>query len=322
MYLSDCQCNEGYIRIADVIGATSVTSCVCPAGFEQLSAGSSYFCSPCRRGLFKSMHGNTLCTRCPFEHATSLELGAVSDEQCCCDIGYFMPSNVTSNSSSSAGSLCTACPKESTSCTNRGTTPPSIPLLPGYWRVHEWSVVMLPCFTQEACIGSNTTGTNTRDQFSTSLCAVGHGGVFCNTCEPNFVQTGSGECTECGGAVLLTILPAVLIVIILVMLVASYAASPAARTKMKRSMSALADIVHAHAEETGAKTSKLDFVTSAVDVRNGEGGDDQSQRPSRFSRTWSFVLASVARLTACQVKIKIIIVCSCLNPPRPSIYRL
>ena len=313
VYLTDCRCNAGYIRIVEVVDGANVTSCVCPAGFEQLSAGSSYFCSPCQRGRFKDVHGNTLCTTCPFEHATSLELGAVSDEQCCCDFGFFMPANGTFASNSSVGAFCVACPEASTACTERGTTPPSIPLRPGYWRIHEWSVAVVPCFTQGACVGTNLTG-----KPDTSLCAIGHEGLFCDSCELNYVKAGSGACTACTGSIALTMLPAALLVVGLAMATIAYAFSPAARKKLKLSMIAITQAFHAYADEADADTNKLDLLTSAVEAGDDDSGDNQEPRQGICAHAWSLLLGWVARLTAAQVKFKIIIVCTCSNPSEHS----
>lgn len=73
-------------------GSTSLSSCVCTAGFT--TDGTS--CVQCGAGSYKTGEGSEPCTPCP-EHASS-PLGAISLDSCQCVAGYHGP-----------GTACTAC---------------------------------------------------------------------------------------------------------------------------------------------------------------------------------------------------------------------
>jgi hypothetical protein len=69
----------------------------------------------------------------------------------------------------------------------------------GYWRTGADSMEVLPCLSDEHCLGGSDLS---------ELCSEGHEGPLCATCQEGFAAVGAGadlSCEECTGSALATI---------------------------------------------------------------------------------------------------------------------
>jgi len=187
-------------------GSASPTRCA--PGSYSVEHG-SFECSTCEDGAFQDSLGTTRCTLCragsyspnvlscircpvneyceqgatigtPCPFALSTTLGGASGlDDCICKAGYYLTNRT-----------CTACP-HGADCSTQGTSLETLPLKAGFWRTGNQSEDVRECYTSDACIGSiNATS---------SVCADGHLGPFCERCQPDYYKTSSGRCTRCGG---------------------------------------------------------------------------------------------------------------------------
>ena len=92
----DCICNNGFVRVIEMLNGTNVTSCQCPAGhkFEEappeMRIHGPFLCARCETGYFKAEVRNGRCNACPgFPLTATISDGAISEEECVCAINYF-----------------------------------------------------------------------------------------------------------------------------------------------------------------------------------------------------------------------------------------
>ena len=130
VYESQCVCNNGFVRVVQEMGGVNVTSCYCPAGYARDEVRGVWVCMRCAPGQYKGEVGNRLCTKCAFEHASTLRYGSTSESECVCAAGYFDVGELTNGSTRA----CRRC-DERTSCEAAGMTTETLALRPGYWRV-------------------------------------------------------------------------------------------------------------------------------------------------------------------------------------------
>ena len=179
------------------LGETNRTECLeCPTGTYQpllggsecISCGAGNYsantlsCEPCQVGEF-CVAGTTVGVRCPLAHSTTLGRGARGEDDCVCQMGYFLGNN-----------SCEVC-ATGTDCSSVGVSVASLPLLPGWWRLQN-STQLERCFATSNCTG----GSNANE-----LCGVGYEGPFCGSCAA--IQNGTryhrsvGRCKPCEGSV-------------------------------------------------------------------------------------------------------------------------
>ena len=174
---SDCTCKLGFVEVAAADGSRT---CVCPPG-KQLS--DLLTCVECPIGSFKDSLGNQLCKGCPKE-TTTIRVGATIDADCVCIAGMYDEQDSPDNRT------CVACQQIGTMCTDAGVSLGHLPISPGYWRQSESSLVIRPCHTETACLGSvNQSG---------QQCAPSQQGVLCAVCAPGYFGGGDGIlCESC-----------------------------------------------------------------------------------------------------------------------------
>ena len=190
----DIPCSNCPANTISPRGSTTITSCVCNAGFS----GASGACLSCTAGTYKTLPGNGACTNCndeePFIDATRQIQRAQTCQQC---------APGTYQNMSSPGALCVNCPVNSTSpvgsqsitncackdgfigdvnnckqCrtgTYKNTNPPCIDN-PGIVRTIEWSK------TDWMCVMPDTW--QNREGYSTSFVSLSSFGCnsLCNEC--------------------------------------------------------------------------------------------------------------------------------------------
>ena len=128
--------------------------------------------------------------RCPLAHSTTNERGAASADDCVCQVGYYLEGVHREGSGS-----CVPCLAAGTSCSELGATLTTLPLLPGWWRLPN-STMLKRCFSVSNCTG----GTNAYE-----LCGEGYEGPFCGVCSKDDNRTryhrSVGKCEPCQGSV-------------------------------------------------------------------------------------------------------------------------
>ena len=106
-YWSNFSCVECPANATSVEGAISLAECVCVAGYERTQdvceacavgkySNEGENCQLCTANTYSDTATSTLCTPCPMH--TSSDVGASSEEDCLCNMGYFLHNSV-----------CTAC---------------------------------------------------------------------------------------------------------------------------------------------------------------------------------------------------------------------
>lgn len=100
---------------------------------------------------------------------------------------------------------CSSCPYEMTNCTEPGIDLTNLPLKPGYWRSSNRSVRVERCFTPASCAGGRVHNEG---------CTTGHGGPFCEVCDPDFYRDAGRSCSSCSGGFLTSMLVAIAIVLL------------------------------------------------------------------------------------------------------------
>jgi len=164
-------------------GATQCATC--PVGSYSANVLS---CEPCQVGEYCE-EGATVGTRCPLVHSTTMGRGTRSEDECVCQVGYYLHSNDVGNS------ICLPCAKDGTDCTELGATVATLPLLVNWWRLPN-STRLERCFSISSCTGG-------RDAYD--LCGDGYEGAFCGVCAEDFNGTryhrSVGECVPCRGSI-------------------------------------------------------------------------------------------------------------------------
>ena len=110
---------------------------VCGAGNYSANTLS---CEPCQVGEFCAA-GTSVGVRCPLAHSTTNGRGAKSEDDCVCQVGYYMDDDG-----------CVPCQAVGTNCTAVGVTVATLPLLAGWWRLSN-STQLERCFEISNCTG-------------------------------------------------------------------------------------------------------------------------------------------------------------------------
>ena len=193
------------------------------AGCQDCTAGHyswpyAHHCSPCQAGTSASNNGTAVCSDCQaggfsYEGAfsctgctagkSSTAIGAGTELECIkCDAGKSSSPGSTSCVVSCdflevlVDSKCEPCAVGAV-CDSDGMRVETMAISPTYWRTSNSSNNILKCTNEAAC----TSPTN-----STSLCAAGHGGPFCELCVDTYALS-AGSCASCesGGASLFAV---------------------------------------------------------------------------------------------------------------------
>jgi hypothetical protein len=99
-------------------------------------------CEPCQIGEF-CVAGTSVGVRCPLAQSTTNGRGARSDDDCVCQVGYYMDE-----------SGCVPCRAMGTNCTAVGVTVATLPLLADWWRLPN-STQLERCFAISNCTGGS-----------------------------------------------------------------------------------------------------------------------------------------------------------------------
>lgn len=202
-----------------IVGATAASACVASTGY--VSAGDGTFvcnvgygytgsgCQACSSGLYKGSIGNTACSSCPpYSTASNTLTGQTTPSAVCtCSSGFYgladagdtsckpcPPDTYKSNSSNGAVSVCSSCPKGSTTAGNSGvTTSSSCVALPGFQSLGNGQFVCAPGF------GYTSAGACTPCAANTFKSAAGNQACT-STCVANSVSTGATGSTSASGA--------------------------------------------------------------------------------------------------------------------------
>ena len=105
--------------------------------------------------------------RCPLADSTTQGRGSKSEDQCVCQVGYYL-----------ANDTCKVCPT-GTDCSSVGVTVATLPLLPDWWRLPN-STVLKRCFATSNCTGG---------QDPSKLCGDGYEGPFCGLCAAQYLRS-------------------------------------------------------------------------------------------------------------------------------------
>ena len=214
-----------------------------PAGCRNCTAG-FYFdsnadlCLPCEAGTFTNSDVTSVCSSCKaggysdpgaiactdcVAGKSSTNIGAATELECIkCDAGKSSDPGSTSCYASCdflevlVGGACEPC-KVGAVCDSDGRKVETMALSPTFRRTSNASNDILKCPNEAAC----TPPTN-----STSICATGHGGPFCELCEDNY-SLSAGDCVSCesGGANITSL-------VVMALLVVQYFHVRAARTAL------------------------------------------------------------------------------------------
>ena len=181
---------------------------LCPAGKSASTTG-AVVCDDCPAATY-SLEGSDSCTDCT-AGKSSITIAAEAENTCsACDTGMTSSPGSTSCYASCdflevlVGSICEPC-ADGAVCDSDNVKVETMAVLPTYWRASNSSNAILKCANQAAC----TPPTN-----STSLCATGHGGPFCELCEDNYALS-AGACLSCESGGAASIAPAVLALVLL-----------------------------------------------------------------------------------------------------------
>lgn len=201
--------------------ATSITDCVCNAGYTGNDGGP---CEACLAGTYKESHGDSACTDCPintYSTATAAiavdtcqncrsssksTAGAASESECLCVEGYELQGSVCVSCQdghvSSLGTSCSPCPNNEYQKNGSSCSPcPSVKVSPAA----SYDVSHCVCPSQYEAVGNEcrqcTPGTSNSNQDSTCTpCAVGSysdisGALSCIGCSDGSSTTGTGSAT-------------------------------------------------------------------------------------------------------------------------------
>ena len=146
-------CNRGGYCMANVSQPTD-----CPAGSYQNQEGktecticgagnysaNTLSCEPCQVGEF-CVAGTLVGVRCPLAHSTTNGQGARSEDDCVCQVGYYMDED-----------KCVPCQAVGTNCNavGVGVTVATLPLLADWWRLPN-STQLERCFAISNCTGGS-----------------------------------------------------------------------------------------------------------------------------------------------------------------------
>ena len=92
---------------------------------------------------------------------------------------------------------CIACPSDSTTCDEMGTTLETLPINPGYWRSDKRSLNIIECFISEACAqeeGGEGEEENENGGIFVQACLIGHTGPACDVCFEGYTKVVGGVC--------------------------------------------------------------------------------------------------------------------------------
>ena len=176
-------------------GATSVQSCLeCDEGFV-CGLGQAEQ-QPCPLGEF-CPRGTTASLSCSNQVVGSTTLGegrGRNAADCVCKATFLMngeppPPDVNDTRT------CTSCPSQGVDCDSEGVTLARLVLYDGFWRAHNLSTNVQPCFEPKRCVP------RWHDNGTFTPCAPGNTGPYCQVCEPNFYRSLSDQtCHECDGS--------------------------------------------------------------------------------------------------------------------------
>ncbi len=187
-------------------GQTSVSACICKAGYGGNAASTSGSCTACTTGRYKSSNGNTACSVASIGYyvsttgatsqsactswranTTTTGTGSTSTSACVCKGGYRL--NSTTCTACSTGTYKSAA-SNATSCTSAGI---------GYY------VSTTGATSQSACTAwrANTTTTGTGST-STSACVCKGGyrlnSTTCTACSTGTYKSAASNATSCTSA--------------------------------------------------------------------------------------------------------------------------
>ena len=275
--VSDCVCEAGFVQTVDATGAPK---CECAIGYEIMNGIS---CQACGLGTYKASAGNTKCTECPYDDSTTASVGAKSDLDCVCALGYF---NAKSNGAA-GGPSCSSCKTaldgaaDGALCDESGVELASLPISTGHWRAYNGSAHLWRCLSAGACLGGNATcddpfcatgGTGSASSGFAGSCAAGHTGPFCDNCLAGHYKA-SGVCLECagdGGQLLLLLLPTLILLGVLSFCLVFVCRSGKLRQKIKEK-------TRAKAEETAMEGTDNSALSA------GAGNDGGKKKKSLLS---------------------------------------
>jgi hypothetical protein len=195
------QCTEGFVSAnsksafcepceAGKHSSAAADECVACAPGKVSSLGEGD-CTNCEVGKFAPGSGNTGCTFCDdadvLKGSTTDDVGASSPSDCVCNKGEFADKGV-----------CVAV-FEGLNRTVDSMNVTTLNLETGYWRATASSKEILPCLSEDHCVGGVELS---------EICAEGHEGPLCAVCQEGYASTGSGsglECEVCDGSATLTL---------------------------------------------------------------------------------------------------------------------
>jgi hypothetical protein len=154
---------------------------------------------------------------------------------------------------------CRAVP-EGVNGTFGGMTVPTLELEPGWWRTNASSTEVLPCLSEEHCLG----GANVSE-----VCAEGMEGALCAVCKEDYATTGTGaslKCIECSGDATVTIVAGASIPLLL-FLIFLYRLCKArgSVSTMKEHFAKHKEMSKAHLEKAGEKSETVDRITAFLE---------------------------------------------------------
>ncbi|GMH86770.1 hypothetical protein TL16_g10649 [Triparma laevis f. inornata] len=168
-----CLCEPSFVVIAD--GDREI--CVCKPG-ETLMGTT---CELCEKGKWKSKKGVNSCNLCSntLEGATTQKTCSKQAKDCICPRGTF----------DNEQGKCTPIKSSGIYDGEAGMSLTDLKIRPSFWRTSESSAEVRRCPVEEACVGSQTNGTD--------YCAEGHRGPYCNLCKDKYAPDAFGLCKSC-----------------------------------------------------------------------------------------------------------------------------
>ena len=208
--------------------------------------------------------------RCPLADSTTQGRGSKSEDQCVCQVGYFL-----------ANDTCKVCPT-GTDCSSVGVTVATLPLLQDWWRLPN-STVLKRCFATSNCTGG---------QDASKLCGDGYEGPFCGLCATQYLRS-FGRCEPCKGSVGPVVITVAVTVIVLLALALALRRTVRGRQMLRKLEAKL------HAKKQGIAEGAHDFAKDAhkAEVCRGAEGSGPAQFRSGpaawLAKTWQFELPDV-----------------------------
>ena len=269
-------CGKGTYKL----GGTNSTDCLeCPAGTYQpflggsecISCGAGNYsantlsCEPCQVGEF-CVAGTQVGMRCPLAHSTTLGRGARGEDDCVCQMGYFLGNN-----------SCEVCPA-GTDCSSVGVSVASLPLLTGWWRLQN-STQLERCFATSNCTGGGD---------ANALCGVGYEGPFCGSCAS--AQNGMryhrsvGRCKPCEGSMVPAIIGVLLALGVPLMLGLAFRRSARSRRMLRKLNQKFED---------GQKIEEMVEEIVEEEIEDMAQGSAGAASPTGRAKTWQFELPDI-----------------------------